>query len=253
LLLIFVLYHLQTARSDFVGPRAARHAMSPDGNWVVRITTAAVPAESAAPLRHEVAYYRFDRATDRYVRRAGFHLAGCLGAMMYVSNAGDLVLISLGEKRAIRLYSPKAGLMRSWDLDSFLGRREIKACARTGSTLQWFEEGAFHDRVFHFRGPSSVIRALGPSYTAMRGVSRTVSFSGSLDAATGKLSRQRVRRVAPEATAALLLTPFHSCSINISFGINLTRLPSRNGAFAESKQEGPCRRSTAGHMRTAPE
>lgn len=185
-----LLCHVQIARSDMVGPRAARSAMSPDGNLLVRITTPEVPAEASASPKCEVAYYQFDPATNSYVRRLNFQLTGHPGAMMYVSNAGDLVLILLGEKRAINLYSPQARQMRSWDLDTFLSRREIKACARTGSTLQWFEEGAFHDRVFHFRGPSSVIRALGPSYTVMRGVSRTVSFSGSLDAATGKLSRQ---------------------------------------------------------------
>jgi len=183
--LIILLCHVQTARSDFYPPTAAQRAMSPDGNLLVRITA---PVTSR---KFDVAYYVFDAASDSYVRRSSFQMTGGPGEMMYVSNAGDLVLISLSEKDAIRLVSPSDGLVRSWDLSRFLSRREIKACARTGSTLQWLEEGAFSNDTFRFRGPSTVIRALGgTSYTVMSGAKPSVSFSGSLDAATGELIRQ---------------------------------------------------------------
>ncbi len=71
----------------------------------------------------------------------------------------------------------------------FLTKEEIKACAETGSTLQWLEEAAFHGRVFDLRGPSRFIRALQASYTVMRGADDNVTFSASINVKTAKLKK----------------------------------------------------------------
>ena len=149
----------QHARSDFLGPSFARHAVSPDG---------------------------FDQSKDSYIRRSGFELTG-LSQLLYVSNAGDLIMISLCEGDCIRLYSKDGKLVKTWKLNEFLSKEEIEACAQTGATLQWLEEGAFSDRVFHFRGPSRQIRGLTPPYTVMRLPDEKVIFSASIHTATAEL------------------------------------------------------------------
>ncbi|MFV1965577.1 MAG: hypothetical protein ACC628_09160 [Pirellulaceae bacterium] len=188
-LLLLVLSHVQAARSDFVGSSVARHALSPDGKLLVRIKTTKRDEKSKDPPKHEVSYYGFDATKDSYVRRSRFQLTGYLSQMLYVSNSGDLIMISLGEKHAVRLYSKKGNLTKSWSLEDFLTKDEIKACAQTGSTLQWLEEGAFYDRVFYLRGPSRLIRALRPPYTVMRGADDKVTFSASINTETAKLKK----------------------------------------------------------------
>lgn len=189
LALLFVLMHAQPARADFVGPSVARHALSPDGKLLVRIKTPKRDENSKDPPKHEVSYYEFDATKDSYIRRSSFDLTGYLAQMLYVSNAGDLILVSLGEKQAVRLYTQKGKLAKSWDLNSFLSKDEIQACAQTGSTLQWLEEGTFYDREFYLRGPSRLIRALSPPYTVMRGADEKVAFSATIDAENVKLKK----------------------------------------------------------------
>jgi hypothetical protein len=72
--------------------------------------------------------------------------------------------------------------VKSWNLNEFLTASQIEACAKTGATLQWLDEGAFLEQNFYFKGPSHRIRALNPSFTIMRGVDAKVTFSGLLDA-----------------------------------------------------------------------
>lgn len=189
LLPLLVLLHMQPARADFVGPSVARHALSPNGQLLVRIKTAKRDERSKEPPKHEVSYYEFDASEDSYVQRSGFNLTGSLGQMLYVSNAGGLVLISLRENEAVRLYSKEGKLANSWDLDDFLTEDEINACAKTGSTLQWLEEGAFDDRVLYFRGPSRRVRALSPPYTVMRGADEAVAFSATINSENAMLKK----------------------------------------------------------------
>lgn len=186
---LLVLLHMQPALADFVGPSVARHALSPNGQLLVRIKTAKRDERSNEPPKHEVSYYEFDASEDSYIQRSGFKLTGSLGQMLYVSNAGDLVLISLKENEAIRLYSKEGKLANSWDLDDFLAEHEIDACAKTGSTLQWLEEGAFDDRVFFFRGPSRRVRALSPPYTVLRGADEAVAFSAAINSENAMLKK----------------------------------------------------------------
>ncbi|MCA9124229.1 MAG: hypothetical protein KDB11_28830 [Planctomycetales bacterium] len=183
------LLHSQLARADFVGPSVARHALSPNGELLVRIKTPKRDEGSKAPPKHEVSYYEFDATKDSYIQRSSFELTGYLAQMLYVSNAGDLVLVALGEKEAVRLYSKDGKLALSWDLNAFLTKDEVKACAQTGSTLQWFDEGAFYNRVFYLRGPSRLIRALSPPYTVMRGADDKVTFSAAIDTENAKLKK----------------------------------------------------------------
>jgi len=134
--LLLVLSHVQAARADSVGPSVARHALSPDGKLLVRIKTAKRDDKSRDLPNHEVSYYEFDASKDSYVRRTSFQLTGYLAQMLYVSNSGELIFVSLREKDAIRLYSKRGKVTRSWALDDFLTKDEIIACAQTGSTLQ---------------------------------------------------------------------------------------------------------------------
>jgi hypothetical protein len=111
------------------------------------------------------------------------------------SSSGDLVLISLWEKKAIVLYSPEGKRLKAWDLAAFLTKKEIKGCAKTGSTLQWLDAAGFDERTFWFSGPSPAIRGLQPSYTIMRGRNPKVSFSGEIDAEEAELTRhEKVER-----------------------------------------------------------
>jgi hypothetical protein len=186
-LLLFPLWLSQAARADFDGPSSARRAMSPDGNLVIRITPGKSPDARQTP-KHRVTYYEYESSGDRYVRRSEFQLGESLSQMLYVSNAGDLVMIFLDDQDAVRLYSKEGKLVKSWSLGDFLSKAEIDACAQTGSTLQWFEEGAFSGRRFYFSGPSRLVRAL-QSYTVMRAADAKVSFSGELDVTAVELSK----------------------------------------------------------------
>jgi hypothetical protein len=110
--LVISLLLTQTLTADFAGPSPARNALSPDGQLLVRITTPKRDKDSKDLPKHEVSYYEFDAIKDVYTRSAHFPLTGYLGEMLYVSNAGDLIMISLGEKEAVRLYS-KEGQLRT--------------------------------------------------------------------------------------------------------------------------------------------
>jgi len=179
-----------TVWADFSGPTRADNAASPDGNLVVRIEIDKSERPPGALRSHVVRYYEFDASKDSYVRRSEFRL-NSLGQLLFVSNGGDLVMISLGEKEAIRLYAKDGKLVKAWGLDELLIPSEIEACAQTGATLQWLEEGAFFERSFYFKGPSLRIRALQPPFTVMRGANAKVSFSGTVDAKTGKLQMDK--------------------------------------------------------------
>ena len=172
LALLVVLLHVQLVRADFVGSSMAQHALSPNGRLLVRIKTAERDEASKERPKYEVTYYEFDAVKDSYERQSSFPFSG---------------------NDAVRLYSKTGELIQSWNLQDFLTPNEIKACAATGSTLQWFEEGAFIDRRFHFRGPSRLIRALQPPYTVMRSVNHNVTFSGSINLDTVKLNKDRTR------------------------------------------------------------
>lgn len=173
--------------ADFTGPQSEWKAMSPDGNLVVRISEKRDYSELSAT------YYEYDAMNDEYARGKTIPVLG-RAQMLYVSNAGDLIMIALGQEESISLYSKDGKLTRQWSLKDFLTAKEIKACAKTGSTLQWFDEGTFANRTFHFRGPSRRIRGLQPSYTVMRGADSKISFFGTVDAKSGTLSKDDSRR-----------------------------------------------------------
>jgi hypothetical protein len=178
---LLALMPLKTTLGDYGGPTAARYAISEDGNWVVRIKTSEKKPEADEYPTHEVCYYMFDDASDEYVRQTSFKFTDDLPQMLYVSNDGDLLLITLSESNSIRVFSGTGAAMKSWSLEQFLTKEEIAACAETGSTTQWFEEGSFYDRVFVFKGPSRRIRCLKSPYTVMRGSDEKVTFAASLD------------------------------------------------------------------------
>ena len=90
-------------------------------------------------------------------------------------------MVSLTEKESIRIYAKSGKLLTNLACEEFLSADQIAGCARTGSTLQWFEEGRFGAAAFHFRGPASIIRALQPPYTVMRDYDEKVKFLGTLD------------------------------------------------------------------------
>lgn len=110
--------------------------MSPDGNLLVRITLAKEAQDDDEKPTYDVVYYKFDAAKESYAKHSAFVLKEYPGQMMYLSNAGDLVIVSLSEKEAISLYSPEGKRLRTWDLTDFLTKQEIAGCAETGSTLQ---------------------------------------------------------------------------------------------------------------------
>ena len=116
-LIVFFLINsnLQPVRPDLSGPSVARHASSPDGNVLVRIKTLKRAANARKLPIHEVAYYHFDASSDTYSRKSHFVLKARLSQMLHVSNSGELILISLAEQNAIRLYSRNGKLSKSWN------------------------------------------------------------------------------------------------------------------------------------------
>jgi hypothetical protein len=188
LTVVVALAHHGKALADIVGPTVTTVAVSPDGNLIVRMVRNGSTNENEA---YDVVYFEYARAKDRYERASSYVLSGGLSQMLFVSDDGDLVLINLDEKEAVRLYSRDGATRRSWDLSKFLSKSEIRGCAETGSTLQWFDDGKFVGREFHFRGPSHIIRALQPSFTIMRPANRNVSFSGTLNAKAREIQNGR--------------------------------------------------------------
>jgi hypothetical protein len=185
--LFSLIFGMHSAQADFGGPIQADNAASPDGKLVVRIVEESRENQPKEELSHLVRFYEFDATKDIYERRSEFRLKEWPGELLFISNAGDLVMISLSETDAIRLYARDGKLVKTWGLNELLIPSEIKGCAQTGSTLQWFDEGAFIGRKFHFNGPAHRIRALRSSFTVMRGAHPKVSFSGLLDAETGTI------------------------------------------------------------------
>jgi hypothetical protein len=178
-----------TGKADFGGTTPAVRAMSPNGNIIIRIMK--VESKGAEPTKpvYEVAFYEYQSVEDRFVPSASFRLTNGLSHMVYVSDGGELVLINLSETDSIRLYSKDGKQRSAWKVGDFLSDAEVNACAETGATLQWFEEGIFDGKEFYFRGPSRVIRAVPPPFTIMRGVKRDVTFSGTIDLESLKLQR----------------------------------------------------------------
>lgn len=175
--------------ADFGGSTAARRAVSPNGDLIVRIVSERRSGDQKAksPTRNIVRFYEYDRAADTYKKRSSFEVETGLGNLMYVSNEGDLIFIGLHEKNSVRLFSREGKLRKTWGTKSFLTAKQQRGCALTGSTLQWLEEAGFVEGRFHFRGPSHVVRALAPPFTLMRGADPDLSFSGAIDIKKSKL------------------------------------------------------------------
>jgi hypothetical protein len=186
----------QVASADFLGPTTATKAMSSDGNLVVRVKLDAgfkigeASAVEGVKRLHELTFYEYSVKDDKYVQRSSF-MADLRAQFLFVSNDGIVAMISLLDMEAIRLYSKDGKQIKSWNLDKFLSPAEIKACAKTGSTLQWLEEGAFSNGTFNLRGPSQWIDAIQPPYTAMRPYDEKVSFAGRLNLETMELTMDK--------------------------------------------------------------
>jgi hypothetical protein len=189
IVMLLLLFTTSQGRTDLVEPDHARHASSPDGNLIARIKTTKRAGGSKGLTEHDVSFYKYDSDTNSYTLRTSFHLVANLSQMLYISNFGDLVMITLSEKDAVRLYSKTGKLEKSWDLTEFLTEAEIVACAETGATTQWLEEAEIRDRRFFMKGPSQVIRAVRPPYTIMRGVDSKTTFTASINLETCELTK----------------------------------------------------------------
>jgi hypothetical protein len=188
----FCLLATNTVCADFGGARRAFRAISPDGNLVVRIALENSKRAEPAEKKRAVVFYEYVAAEDRFMRRSEFQIDEKeLPHLLYVSNSGDVILIILGDEGAVTTYSREGANRKSWALRDFLKESEIEGCAQTGTTLQWFEEGAFEERTFYFSGPAHHYRAVQIPFTLMRGVDDKVSFSGALDCEFGKISIER--------------------------------------------------------------
>jgi hypothetical protein len=183
------------ARPDFAGPTVATRAVSPDSNLVVRIEKQR--AADLKVVKYKVSYYEYDGDSDSYRHTTSFDLGPPLSQLLFVSDAGDLLFVSLAERDAVRLYSKAGKLVKTWSLGDFLSKEEIDGCAQTGSTLQWFESGGFVAnpalgyRAFHLAGPAKTIKALHPPLTVMRGADPNVSFEATIDMTTTKITKAK--------------------------------------------------------------
>lgn len=177
-----------TGFSDLNGPSLAQHALSPDGKVIVRVER--LSGDNGSPPQYEASYYQFHAAENSYRRTCSFVIRNYSAQLLFVSNAGDLLTVMLSERDAITLYSPEGNVVKSWNLSDFLSNSQIAACAETGSTVQWFDEGAFHDREFSCIGPSRRVRAVQPPFTIMRGVNGEVSFTISIDVVTRAITNE---------------------------------------------------------------
>jgi hypothetical protein len=187
---LLVVLGISSAQADIAGPAIAKTATSPDGNLLVRIAGERLENGGTAFV---VQYYEFDEAKDAYIRKSELRLPETipLGQFLFVSNSGDLAIVCLSEREALHLITKDGKKARGWDLKAFLTPGEIEGCARTGSTIQWLDDGAFFGNRFYFKGPSHRIRALEPPFTLMRGVDPKISFSGTLDSTTAELLKNK--------------------------------------------------------------
>lgn len=175
------------AIADFAGPISMTRAISPDGNTLVRLTSDRKRDANGLP-RASASRYVFEETANAFTHRATFEFSDGLPELLYVSDQGNIVMINLGEITALRAFDTEGKVIGTWDLPDFLTKREIKASAQTGSTLQWFETGKFEENKFIFSGPSSTIKALVPPFTVMRPAKRSISFTEVLDFKSGEIT-----------------------------------------------------------------
>ena len=182
---------ISTLRADFAGPSRQMAAGSPDGSVVVRVKQIEAAGKLTPKPKCLFTFYEYDSSADVYKSTSSFEAQCSSWQLLFVSNAGDLVLVNLSDREAICLYSKAGKLVKSWDLNRFLTKAEIEACGLTGSTLQWFEDGTFAGDVFQFCGPSTNIKSLHPPYSVMRSPDKSVSFFGSVNLTTGALKKKK--------------------------------------------------------------
>jgi hypothetical protein len=87
--------------ADFAGPLRADNAASPDGKLVVRVLEDESAKQTGAQRSYLVRFYEFDVGKDSYVRCSEFRMKERPGQLAFLSNAGDVVMISLRETDAI--------------------------------------------------------------------------------------------------------------------------------------------------------
>ena len=177
-----------TAKADIGLRYFATQATSPDGNTIARVELGKPPSAGRRRGPSRVSIYKFDPVADAYTRRSHFELDASPSELLYVANDGEhFAFINLFDTtEAIRIYKGRDRL-KSWDLSDFLTIEEIAACAETGSTIQWFDDGRFSRDAFHFEGPSRSIKGLEAPFTIMKSADDSVFFSGSINLKTQEL------------------------------------------------------------------
>lgn len=173
--------------ADFGGSIWTLCAISPDGKALVRISKVETSDDENQLPTYQGLVFSFDDKKEDFVLVRKFPFDSVPPNLLFLSDAGDVVSIRLQEKGALTWYSPQGKLEKAWDLKDFLTESQINGCAETGSTLQWFDEGQFYERTFHFNGPSHRIRAMLPPFTVMRGYDEKVTYAGRLDAEKSEL------------------------------------------------------------------
>lgn len=175
--------------ADMGGPIDATPALSPDGNILARITRDRRLYDEKRPWKHPVTVFKYDESKDSYLPRARFEVEGSMPQLMYVSDAGDVVLVYFSGSHALELYTEGGKAKKSWKLTDFLTEAEIEGSAETTSTLQWFWDGSFfNNRLFNFVGPAQGIR-FGGSATVLKESDPKVAFEFMLDVSKKTLHR----------------------------------------------------------------
>lgn len=189
--LLIIGFQPEPVRSDMGLPAPEpAPAVSPNGDLIARIKSTNDPTSRVAVT--EVSFHQFDQSKDMYIRRSSF-TTSIHPTALFVSDNGEVMMINVSGKQAMTLFSKDGKVTKTWDLEDFLTDAEIKACAQTGSTLQWFDDGGFSGGEFQLKGPSKVIRGLSTPFTVMRGYNPRIRFAATIDIKTGELTRPKRR------------------------------------------------------------
>jgi hypothetical protein len=179
-------------------PPFQRVAVSADSDYLARVDPGRWLEAEKRRSPDWVSIHHYDVSKRQFIKVSQFQLSEHPGSgFLFISNGGKhIVAVNVGawigfEKLGLRIYDQKGKLLRAWRLEDFLTPEEIEGCAKTGSTLQWFQSGAFSSdgKKFEFSGPASHIAGWGSSFTVMQGAKEGLSFRFSLDVPTLALTR----------------------------------------------------------------
>lgn len=191
-----LLFAVSAVRADMFPPPFQSVAVSLDSEYIARVDRGWWNEAEKRRAKDWVSIHRYDRDKREFVRVSQFEYGAAPGSgFLVVANGGTHVVgACVGNGTlGLRLYNQAGKLLGTWPIKDFLTEDEIAGCAKTGSTLQWFQAGAFSydGKSFHFSGPATHIASWGSSYTVMKGAKEGLRFRFTIDLKSLTLKREQ--------------------------------------------------------------